>query len=105
MPVSISTQTLSDQLAATRLIDVRRRPAFDASTTLIAGAVWRDPSEVAVWHQELDLQRPVVVYCVHGHEVSQGCAEYLEAAQFDVAYLNGGFVKWIEEGRMARAKP
>ena len=34
------------------------------------GAVWRDPEHVDRWIVELNWNRPVVVYCVHGHEVS-----------------------------------
>ena len=105
MSVSISTAALSDQLGATQVIDVRRRPAFEASAAMIPMAIWRDPAQVAVWHRELDRLRQVVVYCVHGHEVSQGCAAFLETAEFRVAYLEGGFAHWSEEGRPVQAKP
>ena len=104
MPASISAQALSDQLETTQVVDVRRRPAFDASQAMIATATWRDPAQVAIWYRELDRQISVVVYCVHGHEVSQGCAAYLENAEFRVAYLEGGFAHWNEEGRLIQAK-
>ena len=31
------------------LLDVRRRPAFDADPRLITGAVWKDPEQVVTW--------------------------------------------------------
>jgi rhodanese-related sulfurtransferase len=76
------------------LIDVRRRPAFQAATDLIAGALWRDPALVATWAAELPSAATVVVYCVHGHEVSQGVAQALTERGIAARYLAGG----IDEG-------
>ena len=76
------------------VIDVRRTPAFKASTELIAGALRRDPEQVASWAQELPPSATAVVYCVHGHEVSQGVAKALNAHGIAARYLEGG----IEEG-------
>lgn len=104
MPVSVTTTTLAQQFEAVQIIDVRRRPAFDASDAMIATAVWRDPAQVEAWHRMLDQQRPVVVYCVHGHEVSQECAAHLDRAGVNVAYLDGGMAQWMKEGRPADAK-
>lgn len=36
----------------------------------------------------------VVVYCVHGHEVSQGVCATLRAIGVDAAYLEGGVEGW-----------
>lgn len=102
MPASISSNVLSQELASFQVIDVRRRAAFDASGKMIATAVWRDPAQVDVWCHQLSGEQPVVVYCVHGHEVSQGCAMSLENAGFDVSYLDGGFAQWIQEGGLLR---
>lgn len=85
-----------------QLLDVRRAPVFEESRELIAGAIWRDPERVAEWSAELDSERPVVVYCVHGHQVSQGCASELARLGFDAAYLDGGIEGWkAAGGRMA----
>ena len=64
------------------VIDVRRTPAFKASTEMIAGALRRDPDEVASWARELPRAAKAVVYCVHGHEVSQGVAKALHRQGF-----------------------
>jgi hypothetical protein len=39
----------------------------------------------------------VVVYCVHGHEVSQGVTSALRTAGVDAAYLEGGIAGWTEK--------
>jgi rhodanese-related sulfurtransferase len=41
----------------------------------------------------------VLVYCVHGHEVSQTAAALLRAAGFDARHLQGGFEGWAAQGR------
>jgi thiosulfate sulfurtransferase len=80
------------------LLDVRRRPAFEAEPRLLPSAVWRDPEQVATWAAELDRHQPVIVYCVHGHEVSQGVADHLREAGFDAAALEGGIEAWKAAG-------
>src|SRR5881275_3204520 len=49
--------------AAPVLIDVRRRPTFEADEWMIAGAIRRPPETVAEWGAALPQGRPVVVYC------------------------------------------
>jgi rhodanese-related sulfurtransferase len=86
------------------LIDVRRPGAFDADDGLIVGAIRRLPSEVERWRGELPPGRVVVVYCVHGHEVSQGAAAALAAAGVEARYLEGGITAWRESGLPTRRK-
>src|SRR5262245_46011867 len=78
------------------LIDVRRQPAFDADGWLIAGAIRRPPDSVAQWGGRLPAGRPVVVYCAHGHEVSQGVASSLCGSGIAASYLTGGVAAWTE---------
>ena len=92
-------------LNAPQLIDVRRKPAFDASEQMIAGAAWRNPDELGNWIATLDANHPVTVYCVHGHQVSQDCAALLEAVGFDATYLVGGFEDWIAGNHPTIRKP
>lgn len=87
-------QAALDSTSIPQLLDVRRVPVFEESHKLIAGAIWRDPEHVAEWSNELDSARPVVVYCVHGHQVSQGCARQLAELGFDAAFLEGGIEAW-----------
>jgi thiosulfate sulfurtransferase len=76
------------------LVDVRRRPAFEAEPRLIPGAVWRAPEEVAIWADGLNRNRAVVVYCAHGHEVSREVVEHLRARGFEATMLEGGIEAW-----------
>ena len=80
------------------LIDVRRRPAFESDPRLIPGAVWRDPEQVAIWAAALNQDQPVVVYCVHGHEVSNGVVDRLRELGFEAALIAGGIAAWQAAG-------
>ena len=105
-----SAITVSDlaKLAGTAkgplLIDVRRDQAFDSAATVIAGAIRRAPESVEQWRGELPAGRPVVVYCVHGHEVSQGVASALRNAGTEAWYLAGGLAAWSERNLPLRRK-
>jgi rhodanese-related sulfurtransferase len=76
------------------LIDVRRAPAFDADDRLISSATWRDPFTVQEWEKFLPRHRPVVVYCVHGHEISQNACTALRNKGIDASFLKGGIEAW-----------
>lgn len=84
--------------AAPLVIDVRRRPALEEDSALIAGATWRDPFAVDGWAKYLPRHRPVVLYCVHGHEISRNAADALRAAGIDARFLEGGIEAWREMG-------
>ena len=81
--------------AAPLVIDVRRPAAFAAAPSIIASAFHRPPNEIERWRTELPRERAVVVYCVHGHEVSQQAATALRASGIDARYLEGGIEGWI----------
>jgi rhodanese-related sulfurtransferase len=87
------------------VIDVRRNETFRAAPDLIRGALRRDPARVADWVKTLPAASNVVVYCVRGHEVSQGAAKALAAAGIRAAYLEGGIERWREEGGERFGKP
>ncbi|MEX1108394.1 MAG: chromate resistance protein ChrB domain-containing protein [Dongiaceae bacterium] len=80
------------------LIDVRKRPAYDAAGRHIAGAEWRDPFAVDRWADALPRDRIVVVYCVHGHEVSHGVRDALIARGIDARLIEGGYEAWAVAG-------
>lgn len=109
MAASVSAIKLNSELAgpqAPLLIDVRRAPAFRAATDMAAGALRRDPAAIASWAQALPPAARVVVYCVHGHEVSQDAARALREAGIDARYLEGGFEEgWKAAGSPVTAKP
>jgi rhodanese-related sulfurtransferase len=90
---------------ASLLIDVRKHGAFiDASSTL-PGALRRDPLQLDAWVNTLPAARAVCVYCVHGHEVSQGVARALRAQGRAARFLVGGIEAWRAQGLPLAAKP
>lgn len=90
--------------AAPLVVDVRRGPAFDASDRMLVGALRQDPDDVAAWWHALPSGRPVAVYCVHGHDVSQGVAAALRGIGIEAGWLEGGIAAWAELGLPLRKK-
>jgi rhodanese-related sulfurtransferase len=88
------------------VIDVRRPPAFRAATDMAAGALRRDPATVSSWAKALPRAGSVVVYCVHGHEVSQNAAKALRDIGIAARFLEGGLEEgWKAAGGAVAAKP
>ena len=86
------------------LLDVRRAATFQQADHIITGALWRDPERVEEWSGGLDPARPIVVYCVHGHQVSQGCSRTLRDLGLEAAFLEGGIEAWISNGGKTTVK-
>ena len=106
-PASISPRDLFDQLGSTLpplVYDVRRSAAFDADSRMLATAQRGIPDAVAEWARQIPAGQPVVVYCVHGPEVSQGVAAALRDTGIKARYLTGGIAGWAELGLPLRAK-
>jgi rhodanese-related sulfurtransferase len=100
--VAIVSHALYSLLGSPRsplVLDVRRAPAFEADGHLIAGALRPGPDLIAFARQHAE-GRPLVAYCVHGHEVSQDAARALSQAGHEASYLEGGIAAW-----RARALP
>ena len=85
-------------VGASLLLDVRRAGLFDAATTMLPDATWRDPALVADWAGELPAGSRVIVYCVYGHEVGRVTAMRLRACGVDASFLDGGFDAWQRAG-------
>jgi rhodanese-related sulfurtransferase len=103
MDASITPAALRQALRSTQppfVIDVRKKPTFLGAPDIIRGALRRDPLRVAEWAKSLPPAASVVVYCVHGHEVSQGAAAVLGAK-----YLEGGIEAWRALGGDLSGKP
>ena len=80
------------------ILDVRRAPAFEDAIDMIATANWHDPVQVDAWGNELSDDHDYVVYCVHGHEVSQNTAAALRSKGVRARYLEGGIEAYRESG-------
>jgi len=108
MDVFISPSDLRAAVASGRaglIVDVRRDAAFRAAPHMIAGALRRDPESVVRWAPELPAASSVIVYCVHGHEVSQNAAAELGRLGIQARYLEGGLAGWAESGFPLARKP
>jgi rhodanese-related sulfurtransferase len=98
---AISTSDLSDLIGGGRfplLLDVRKPTAFAEGKQLLPTARWRDPNQVTEWAPGLPREAGIVVYCVHGREVSQSAAASLAAAGLNAHFLDGGIEAWRESG-------
>ena len=107
-PAFVSVAELQSAILGTRpplVIDVRRHAAFQGATAMVEGALWRDPERVTEWACELPRAAQVVVYCVHGHEVSQGVAKALREKGRAARYLQGGIDDWKASGVPLDRKP
>ena len=109
MDASISAATLGQSIRSGEpplVIDVRRRERFLEAKDVIRGALRRDPERVQEWRKTLPRAASVVVYCVHGHEVSQGAAKALSERGIAAQYLQGGIEEgWKAAGGALDAKP
>jgi len=94
-----------EQLHASTLprIDVRRAAVFADAPDMVPGARWHDPADVDQWAATL-AGAPVVVYCVHGHEVGQSAAARLRALGVPAQYLIGGIEAWRAAGLPVQAR-
>ena len=104
----ISAASLRQSLASDQpplVIDVRKAPAFLGAPDLIRGALRRDPLRVNDWAKSLPAAASVVLYCVHGHEVSQNAANVLSASGLNSFYLDSGIEGWRQAGGELARKP
>jgi rhodanese-related sulfurtransferase len=98
--VSIDPRKLHSRIGsplAPLVLDVRRDKAFAEGDTLIAAAL-RPGDDVVAFANQHAAGRPIVAYCVHGHEVSQEAAQTLAHAGHVASYLEGGIAAWTAAG-------
>jgi rhodanese-related sulfurtransferase len=104
---SISIRQLVEHIGipvAPILLDVRSREDFAADTVMIAGARRCEPETVEQWASARLPERPVVVYCEHGLEISREAARKLVARDFDARFLDGGIAAWKKSGAVTLRK-
>jgi len=76
--------------------DVRRRAVYDAADRVLPTARWRD--HAASRTLSTPQAGSIVVYCAHGHNVSQLAAAEWRAAGHDARVLAGGIAAWEAAG-------
>jgi rhodanese-related sulfurtransferase len=92
----LATLLVSD--AAPLIIDVRKNSAYSSSEYTLPSAIRRDPMEITAWVTEIPTSSSVVVYCIHGHEVSQNAMTTLRQHDIGATYLMGGIENWRSAG-------
>jgi rhodanese-related sulfurtransferase len=85
------------------LLDVRREAVRKSDAADIPGACWLPPEDLFAWKDDVPRDRPAVIVCTHGHELSQGAAATLRAMGLDARYLVDGFAAWKQSGRPVEA--
>ncbi|HEY9549374.1 MAG TPA: chromate resistance protein ChrB domain-containing protein [Kiloniellaceae bacterium] len=80
------------------VFDVRRREAYDADTSVLPTARWRDHRAALDWGRALPSGRRIVVYCVHGHQVSLAAVSLLRSLGLDAGFLEGGIEAYRAAG-------
>jgi Fe-Mn family superoxide dismutase len=98
---SISAHELAAQLLSDSdplVIDVRKNFAYLASEYTLPSAIRGDPLKITEWATEIPKTGSVVVYCVHGHEVSQGVMTALRQRGIRATFLQGGIEEWRSAG-------
>jgi thiosulfate sulfurtransferase len=80
------------------LIDVRRDIKRSAEGDEIAGGQWRNPAQWLEWKDAVPKDKPAVLYCAYGHEISQGLVAALCALEVDARTLVGGIDAWRSAG-------
>jgi rhodanese-related sulfurtransferase len=94
---TITPATLATTLGranAPLILDVRREAKFAESARIVCGAVRCTPEQVEAFARS-QTPRPVVVYCVYGHNVSEDAVAQLNQAGWTAQRLAGG----IEGGK------
>ena len=84
--------------AAPRVLDVRRRAAYDADAATLPAATWRDHARVEEWAHEIAPGSSIVLACAHGAGVSQLAAATLRRLGVDARALQGGVEGWKKAG-------
>lgn len=95
-PSRLAAQLQAD--SAPLIVDVRKNEAFAASGHTLPGALRRDPLALDAWADSLPMAASVLLYCVHGHEVSQNTVTALRQLGLDACFLEGGIEAWRAQG-------
>jgi rhodanese-related sulfurtransferase len=101
MERTITPTDLQSLLAAGKpitLLDVRRAEARAKEQVAIQGAIWRDPAALDDWIADLDCGRQIILYCVHGEEISNAVVDALQAKNLKARFVEGGLDAWQTVG-------
>ena len=87
-------EKLLKEKAGIKVLDVRRRGDRVDVEHPVPGAAWRDPEHIAEWSKHVGNDAEVIVFCVHGHNVSQNARDFLRKQGLRARILEGGIEAW-----------
>lgn len=82
--------------ANVRVFDVRREEDRVHIACPIPGTEWRNPEQIAEWCRDIGNVDEVVVFCFHGHHVSQSTRDTLRAHGMKARIIEGGIEAWCD---------
>ena len=104
MDRTIAPTTLQSELSGKYILDVRRTDDLAVSSEQLAGATWKDPTQIGVWADTLPKDRDIVLYCVRGGGVSNSVVDTLQAKGLKARFIEGGIEGWKAAGGAVVAK-
>ena len=72
------------------IIDVRREDDYEKSDDTLKDAIWKNPSLIDEWIDDVPKDKKVIIFCVRGGGVSNSVVDRLQAAGIDASYIEGG---------------
>ena len=100
-PSDVSVERLKammDGEEAMLLLDVRLDEDLAKAADMLPGAQLRPSHAVGHWAGEMPRERPVVLYCVYGFQVSRDTVAELRRRGIDARALAGGIAAWRASG-------
>jgi Fe-Mn family superoxide dismutase len=76
------------------LLDVCLAEDLARRSDMLPGAIIRPPEAIGEWAGALPRDKPIVVYCVYGFQVSGDAVAELRRRGFDASTLAGGIAAW-----------
>jgi superoxide dismutase, Fe-Mn family len=89
---------MMDQPENMIVLDVCLAEDLAKRSDMLPGAELRPPETVAAWSRDLPRDKPVVVYCVYGFQVSRDAVAELRRQGIDARALAGGIAAWHASG-------
>jgi superoxide dismutase, Fe-Mn family len=76
------------------LLDVCVAKDLPRRTDMLAGATMHAPEALPRWAEGLPRERPIVVYCIAGFQISGNAVRELRTRGYDARALSGGIAAW-----------
>ncbi|MDL2398905.1 Fe-Mn family superoxide dismutase [Rhizobium mayense] len=80
------------------VLDVCLTEDLPLRSDMLPGAFLRAPEKIAKWADELPREKPIVVYCVYGFQVSGDAVDELRRRGLNARALSGGIAAWHANG-------